>query len=188
MRRNRSVAIDPATSTLPSMAPSVPPTVAERDARLWNAGRERFDADARTGLRLSGECTHEHEMRSTEIARWPALASPWLSVRERTASRLPSLSPDCQPDGRDAAETLRIDGLNDLATLARAPGSEHGVRLQLRALGTDARVQWLLDGRWIAETRGAQSFQQDFTETGEYQLTALADSGAWARARFNVLR
>ena len=71
---------------------------------------------------------------------------------------------------------------------ARAPGSEHGVRLQLRALGTDARVQWLLDGRWIAETRGAQAFQQDFTETGTHQLTALADSGAWTRVRFNVLR
>ncbi|MBP7655764.1 MAG: penicillin-binding protein 1C, partial [Pseudoxanthomonas sp.] len=98
------------------------------------------------------------------------------------------LSPDCQPDGRDAVEELRIEGLNDLATLARAPGSEHGVRLQLRALGTDARVQWLLDGRWIAETRGAQAFQQDFAETGTHQLTALADSGAWTRVRFNVLR
>ena len=167
---------------------NVPPTFAERDARLWSAGRERFEVDARTGLRLSGECARPHDVRSTEIARWPALASPWLPARERAASRLPPLSPDCQPDGRDAVEELRIEGLNDLATLARAPGSEHGVRLQLRALGTDARVQWLLDGRWIAETRGAQAFQQDFTETGTHQLTALADSGAWTRVRFNVLR
>ncbi len=167
---------------------NVPPTFAERDARLWSAGRERFEVDARTGLRLSGECARPHDVRSTEIARWPALASPWLPARERAASRLPRLSPDCQPDGRDAVEELRIEGLNDLATLARAPGSEHGVRLQLRALGTDARVQWLLDGRWIAETRGAQAFQQDFTETGTHQLTALADSGAWTRVRFNVLR
>ena len=167
---------------------NVPPTFAERDARLWSAGRERFEVDARTGLRLSGECARPHDVRSTEIARWPALASPWLPARERAASRLPPLSPDCQPDGRDAVKELRIEGLNDLATLARAPGSEHGVRLQLRALGTDARVQWLLDGRWIAETRGAQAFQQDFAETGTHQLTALADSGAWTRVRFNVLR
>ena len=166
----------------------MPPTFAERDARLWSAGRERFEVDARTGLRLSGECARPHDVRSTEIARWPALASPWLPARERAASRLPPLSPDCQPDGRDAVEELRIEGLNDLATLARAPGSEHGVRLQLRALGTDARVQWLLDGRWIAETRGAQAFQQDFAEAGTHQLTALADSGAWTRVRFNVLR
>lgn len=140
------------------------------------------------GIRGAGECARAHEARPAEIARWPALASPWLPARERDAARLPRLSPDCQPDGRDAGEELRIDGLNDLATLARAPGSPHGVRLQLRALGTDTRVQWLLDGRWMAETHGAQAFQQDFGEPGQHQLTALADSGAWARVRFNVLQ
>jgi len=167
---------------------AIPPTFAERDARLWSAGRERFQVDARSGLRLSADCAAPHAVREAEIARWPALASPWLSAQTRAASRLPPLSPDCQPDGRDAAEELRIEGLNDLATLARAPGSPHGVRLQLRALGTDARVQWLLDGRWIAETRGAQAFAHDFDQPGAHQLTALADSGAWTRARFNVLR
>lgn len=167
---------------------NVPPTFAERDARLWSVGRERFEIDARSGLRLSGECARPHEARSAEIARWPALASPWLPAQTRAASRLPALSPDCQSDGRDAIEELRIEGLNDRAMLARAPGSPHGVRLQLRGLGTDARIQWLLDGRWIAETRGAQAFQRDFDEPGEHQLTALADSGAWTRVRFNVLR
>jgi penicillin-binding protein 1C len=111
-----------------------------------------------------------------------------LPAQTRAASRLPPLSPDCQPDGRDAIEELHIEGLNDRAMLARAPGSPHGVRLQLRGLGTESRIQWLLDGRWIAETRGGQAFQRDFDEPGEHQLTALADSGAWARVRFNVLR
>ncbi|WP_368563697.1 penicillin-binding protein 1C [Pseudoxanthomonas sp. UTMC 1351] len=167
---------------------AVPPTFAERDARLWNAGRERFQMDAKTGLRLSAECTETHETQTAEIARWPALASPWLSQEARRASRLPSLSPDCIADGRDAVEELRIEGLNDQATIARAPGSLHGARLQLRALGTDTRVQWLLDGKWIAETHGARAFTRDFDETGAHTLTALADSGAWTRIRFNVLR
>ncbi|SDR15444.1 penicillin-binding protein 1C [Pseudoxanthomonas sp. CF385] len=167
---------------------NVPPTFAERDARLWSVGRERFDIDARSGLRLSAECARGHEVGSSEIARWPALASPWLPAQTRAASRLPPLSPDCQPDGRDATEELRIEGLSDRATLARAPGSPHGVRLQLRALGTESRIQWLLDGRWIAETQGAQAFQRDFGEPGEHQLTALAGSGAWTRVRFEVLR
>ena len=173
-----------------TLAGNVPPTFAERDARLWSPGRERFDIDARTGLRLSAECARPHERASAEIARWPALASPWLpaQAQARAASRLPPLSPDCRPDGRDAIEELRIEGLNDRATLARAPGSPHGVRLQLRALGTESRVQWLLDGRWIAETRGAQAFQQEFDAAGEHQLTALAESGAWTRARFKVVR
>jgi len=53
---------------------------------------------------------------------------------------------DCIADGREASTELRIEGLNDRATIARAPGSTHGARLQMRALGTDTKVQWLLDG------------------------------------------
>jgi penicillin-binding protein 1C len=78
--------------------------------------------------------------------------------------------------------------LNDRATIARAPGSTHGARLQMRALGADTKVQWLLDGKWIAETHGAQSFQRDFEDPGEHTLTALAESGAWTRIGFRVLR
>src|SRR5690606_16461255 len=39
---------------------AVPPTFAERDARLWNAGIERFEVDAQTGERLSAECSLPH--------------------------------------------------------------------------------------------------------------------------------
>ena len=167
---------------------AVPPTFAERDARLWNPGRERFRRDAKTGLRLSAECAKPHVADEAEIARWPALASPWLPAQVRKESKLPPLSPDCAPDGRDAGEELHIEGINERAMLARAPGSTHGARLAVRALGTQARVQWLLDGRWIAETNGAQAFTRDYEETGGHTLTALADSGAWKQVRFSVLR
>ena len=166
---------------------ATPPTFAERDARLWGAGRESVEVDASSGLRLSAECSKPHATRRIDIARWPALAAPWLPAATRQASRLPALSPDCMADGREASAELRIDGLNDRATLARAPGNAHGARLQLRALGTESRVQWLLDGRWIAETRAGQAFQHDFDEPGEHTLTALADSGAWARVQFRLL-
>lgn len=166
---------------------AVPPTFYERDARLWNAGREKFEVDATTGLRLSAECSRPHQSRPVEIARWPALASPWLSAQTRQASRLPVLSADCVADGRDAAAELRIEGLNDRATIARTPGSVHGARLQLRALGAETSVQWLLDGKWIAQTHAGQSFQHDYDEPGEHVITALADSGAWTSVRFRVL-
>ncbi|HLM53344.1 MAG TPA: penicillin-binding protein 1C [Pseudoxanthomonas sp.] len=166
---------------------AVPPTFAERDARLWSAGRVRFDVDAETGLRLAGECSQPHQRRSTEIARWPALASPWLSAQSRRASSLPPLSPDCAADPRDAAQALRIDGLNDRASLLRAPGSEHGARLRVRALGAEGQVHWLLNGKWIAQTRGAQGFLRDYGAPGEHTLTALADSGAWSQVSFRVL-
>src|SRR3546814_8912940 len=54
----------------------VPTTFAERGARLWSAGRERFDVDVRTGERLSAACSLPQDRRSGEIARWHALASP----------------------------------------------------------------------------------------------------------------
>jgi len=166
----------------------VPPTFAERDARLWSAGRERFEIDARSGLRLSAECIQHHERRTSQLARWPALASPWLSAEMRTAARLPALSPDCAPDGRDATEELRIEGINDNATLARPPNSVMPLRLSLRALGTEARIRWLLDGRLIGESQGASDFVHDFGEAGTHTLTALADSGAWSRVNFRVMR
>jgi penicillin-binding protein 1C len=171
-----------------SLGGAVPPTFAERDARLWNAGRERFDVDARSGLRLSADCTQPHERRGGEIARWPALASPWLSLEARAAARLPALSPDCIADGRDATEELRIEGINDQATLARASNSTGPLRLSVRAIGSESRVRWLLDGRLIGESQGAANLLHDFGEPGSHTLTALADSGAWSHVNFRVLR
>ena len=167
---------------------AMPPTLAERDARLWSAGRERFQVDAGTGLRLSAHCKLPHAARTVEIARWPALLSPWLPAAQRQASRLPSLAADCAPDGRDAAESLRIEGIVDRATLAPPPGSTRGLRLRVRALGTSQPVQWLLDGRPVARSEGAAGFEYDYARAGrgEHVLTALADSGAWAQVRFGV--
>ncbi|MEP6633486.1 MAG: hypothetical protein ABJA62_04685, partial [Luteimonas sp.] len=54
-------------------------------------------------------------------------------------------------------------------------------------LGSESRVQWLLDGRWIGETSGTRAFQHAFDEPGEHSLTALADSGAWMRLKFRIL-
>jgi len=165
----------------------VPPTFAERAARLWSAGRERFEIDVATGERVSPACSFEHRTRPMEIARWPALASPWLSQAERRASRLPPLAGDCMADGRGVLEELRIEGINDQAILAPAPGGRPQVRLSLRALGTASRVQWLLDGRRIGESDGARPFVHDFGEAGDHTLTALAETGAWASLRFRVL-
>ena len=102
---------------------AIPPTFAERDARLWSAGRVRFQVDAGTGRRLSSQCARPHEARETEIARWPALLSPWLPAADRVASRLPPLAADCADDGRGALGELRIEGVQDGARLARPPGS-----------------------------------------------------------------
>lgn len=167
---------------------NVPPTFAERDARRWQPGRQRYQADAHSGRRLSADCSAPHDVEDREVARWPALLSPWLPQAARTASQLPTLAPDCRDDGRQASIALHIDGLNDGASVARAPGAVDGVRLQLRALGSEHDIDWLLDGRWIARTRGAQPFSQRFEQPGRHTLTALASDGAWTQVRFNVVR
>ena len=166
----------------------IPPTFPERDARLWQAGRVRFQVDAKSGQRISAGCEGHEQREDREIARWPALASPWLSVAQRQAQQLPPLAPDCAADGHQSDGVLHIQGLNDKATLARPPGATHGPRLQLRALGSESSIEWLLDGRWIAQTRGSRVFTRDFDEAGEHTLTALAEDGAWTRVRFRVVQ
>ncbi|KFA42138.1 penicillin-binding protein 1C [Xylella fastidiosa subsp. multiplex] len=166
----------------------VPPTFAERDAKLWRSGLERFQVDVRSGLRVRPDCRLPHLIREQQIARWPTLVIPWLDAVERRATHLPRLASDCSEDDRADAGVLYIDGLVEGATLQRPPGSTKPVHLQLRALGSETRIDWLLDGRWIAQTVGGQTFQRDFPEPGTYILTALAEDGAWNRMQFRVLR
>jgi len=166
----------------------VPPTLPERDARLWSPGRERFVVDARTGLRLSPGCRAGDPVREAEVARWPALVTSWLPAETRRASSLPPLAPDCADDGREQASSLRVEGIVERATLAPAPGGHGGLRLQVRALGASTPVQWLLDGRWIARTAPGQAFTHDYASAGPgpHVLSALADNGAWAQVEFRV--
>jgi penicillin-binding protein 1C len=110
-----------------------------------------------------------------------------LSNDTRLAATLPQRADDCAPDGRDATETLRIDGLVDRATLARPSNSTAPLRLSVRALGSEARIRWLLDGRLVGETRGAASFSFDQDAAGAHTLTALAETGAWAAIAFRVM-
>lgn len=166
---------------------AVPPTFAERDARLWQPGRLRFQVDAATGLRVSPGCSAGRTLRDVEIARWPARVSPWLSTAQRKVAQLPVLAPGCADDGRADRGALHIEGLNDLAVLAAAPGAREGVALQLRALGSEETVDWLLDGRWIARTQGARPFMHRYDEPGEHTLTALAADGGWTQVRFRLL-
>ena len=166
----------------------VPPTFAERQARLWNPGIEHFNVDAHSGLRLSADCRQPHASTPRSIARWPALASPWLPQAWRAAATLPALAADCEDDGRNATTALVIEGVNDAATLIRPPGQGGGVKLALRATGASGRVQWLLDGRWIGETEAAQPLAYEFSSPGKHTLTALADSGAWNSLGFTILQ
>ena len=166
----------------------IPPTMAERRARLWSAGLLPLHVDATTGERLSATCMKPHVARDAAIARWPALASPWLSSAERQRSAIPPLAKDCEPDGLDATASLQIEGVADRATVARAPNSPTPVRLSLRALGAAGRVMWMVNGRLQGETMGGRSFVHEFPDAGVQTVTAMAETGAWTQVGFRVLR
>jgi penicillin-binding protein 1C len=166
----------------------IPPTLPERDATVWSAGLVQVRVNARTGRRLSPGCTAA-DAKSVDIARWPALAYPWLSPDLRRRSSVPSLQPGCASDGLDALQSIRIDGVADGAAIARAPNSDQPATLRLRVLGSDrARILWLVNGKLEGQTRAAQPFEHAFAKAGEQTITALAASGAYAQLRIRVLR
>jgi len=165
----------------------IPPTLAEREATRWSAGVVRLNVDAASGHRLGPGCD-DRAARPLAIARWPVAAYPWLPRETRRRASLPPLAAGCADDGLAHLQGLRIDGISDGATLARAPNSDKPARVRLRALGAEGEVLWLVDGLLVGRTQGGQPIEQPFATTGERTLTALAADGAYAQVRIRVLR
>ena len=165
----------------------VPPTFPERDARSWSTGLLHVRIDARSGSRLSPGCVAP-SVREIDIPLWPSLAYPWLSRDQRRRSSLPALAAHCADDGLESNQTLRIDGIADNASIARAPNSDKPAIVRLRALGVSGEVAWLLNGRLQATTQDSQSWEVSFPETGDQAITAMSNGGRWAQVRVRVLR
>ncbi|MGB0133902.1 penicillin-binding protein 1C [Dokdonella sp.] len=165
----------------------IPPTLPERDAKNWSGGVVNVRTDVSSGLRLSQGCSAS-EVGEINIPRWPSLAYPWLSRKQRQRSSLPALAPQCAEDGLETLQSLRIDGIGDGSSVARAPNSDKPALVRLRALGSIGEVAWLVNGRLQTTTTGSESWELSFPETGEQTITAMTDGGRWAQATINVLR
>ncbi|HEU4671031.1 MAG TPA: penicillin-binding protein 1C [Dyella sp.] len=163
---------------------AVPPTFAERGLGAWSAGLLTLRVDGK-GRRLSATCRGPGE-HAVHIARWPALATPWLDADDRVAATLPPLAPGCPPDSLDDVAPIRIAGLADGTRLRRAPNSREPLRVTLRALGASGRVQWLLDGRLQGTTEDAHSILLALGQPGDHTITALGARGAWSSLQVDV--
>ncbi|MCP1374774.1 penicillin-binding protein 1C [Dyella lutea] len=163
---------------------AVPPTFAERGLGAWSAGLLTLRMDG-NGRRLSATCRGQGE-HVERVARWPALASPWLDADDRAASALPPLAPGCPADSLDDAEPIRIAGIADGTRLRRAPNSSEPLRVTLHALGVSGSVQWLLDGRLRGTTQDAHSILLQLGQPGGHTITALSAKGAWSSLRVDV--
>jgi len=165
----------------------IPPTPPDRDAGNWATGNLRVRIDARTGARLSADC-HAAQEREVDIARWPALAYPWLSHGQRQRATIPALEPGCAPDALERYANLRIDGIGNGAAIARSPGSPKPAQLSLKALGASGRVMWLVNGKLEGETSGTRAFVHAFADIGPQTITALTPAGAYSQVDIRVLR
>jgi penicillin-binding protein 1C len=163
----------------------VPPTLAERGVTAWASGLVKLRVDAQ-GRRLSASCRPSSTTIRT-IARWPALATPWLSPDDLSASALPPLAPGCAPDSLDAVGPIRIAGLADQSTLRQPANATRPLRATLTAVGTTQHVAWLLDGRWQADSTGDAPVQIALDTPGTHQVTAVASNGPFARITLTVL-
>ncbi|MGY3232817.1 penicillin-binding protein 1C [Luteibacter sp. HA06] len=164
---------------------TLPPTFAERGVTAWASGRVVLHVDNK-GRRLSGGCDATGA-RTITVARWPALAMPWLSSDDLVASTLPPLAPTCAADSLDAASPIRIAGVADGVTLRKPTNATEPLRVTVNALGTIDDVQWLLDGRLQGASVGAASLQIALPQAGDHQITAVAQNGPFARITLHVL-
>lgn len=163
---------------------SLPPTFAERDMSVWANGLLTLRVNT-AGQRLSAGCNDEHE-QVRQIARWPALATPWLRSEDIAAASLPPLQPGCAADSLDSSNPIRIAGITDGSTLRRPPNSSDALRITLQALGTTAQVQWLLDGRLQTSSEGSAPVSIYLPNAGKHQITALSRQGPFARLTVDV--
>jgi penicillin-binding protein 1C len=163
---------------------ALPPTFAERDLGAWASGLLSLRVNDH-GERLSATCHARHE-HTIQLARWPALATPWLSVDDRASAALPPLAPGCPADSLDVATPIRIAGLGNGTTLRRAPNSDKPLRITLRALGAQGSVQWLLDGRLQGTSEDAATLSLTLPQGGHHTITALARSGAFSSLQLDV--
>ena len=165
---------------------ALPPTFPDRGSDAWSAPRLLVRVDAE-GRRLSAGCYRRDEHAVT-IARWPALATPWLDVDDREHERLPALAPGCMPDALRDSGTIRITGLNDDTLLRPAPNSDKPLRVTLHAVGALTEVQWLVDGRLFASANESAAVTLDLGQPGPHRLTAVTRDGAWDSVGFSVLK
>jgi penicillin-binding protein 1C len=103
----------------------------------------------------------------------------------RKKSLPPTWSAECR-SGDHPGDTIAITGLSDGAVLRHPPGKEvPKARLEIR--GSDAEVNWMVNGRLIARQNAALPRTLDFPEAGRYEITAFDNHGRYGRITVSVL-
>jgi penicillin-binding protein 1C len=162
---------------------SVPPTLA---ANVSTApSMQSWLVERGSGRRLSDGCRDGREVELVRSVQWPPLAQPWLSAGERRAQALPPLAAGCG-DPAAPRSGLQILGVIDRSVVRRVPNRPEPPTVALRALGAEAPVRWLLNGRLVGESRGEAALELRLDRPGPQQLLALDRNGRYGRVEFEV--
>jgi penicillin-binding protein 1C len=186
LRRLRDTEAEHCHRRLPAwiLDQTVPPSMAPRgeDAppRI-----ETLRIDPDQGRRLSAGCRAQSRTDMQRIARWPALALPWLDASTLRRSLPPPLAADCIEDP-SPHQALVILGVDAGSRLRSPPGSRRPVQISVRASGAAGGVRWLLNGRLVGESEGAEPITLILEQAGEQILTALDAAQRFGQLRFEV--
>ena len=160
---------------------AAPPTFPDR----FRSGSPTYSyfVDRITHQRVAPECARRPTER-IEAARWPAVLEPWLDPGLRRKSLPPKWSADCA-SAHHTDDAISITGLNDGAVIRRPPGKEAPkARLEIR--GSDAEVNWMVNGRIVARQNAAIPQILDFPEAGRYDITAFDNYGHYGQISISV--
>ena len=146
------------------------------------ARRRRFRTAAFSQLRLA--TCRENSRHRALAERGLSVAADFRAARDCDSAIGGRLR--CRQPGCDGSAANRRAGAGQRA----CPRAEQhrAPQVRLRALGTNARVRWLVNGELVGESQGGAGFVHAFGSVGDQRITALADTGAWAELRLRVLR
>ena len=136
------------------------------------------------GLRVAKDCANAQAQR---IALWPAALEPWLPLSEQRRTRLAAIDPSCPPPVALHSEPIQIVGVSQGDRLQRAGAQQSKLSLRFSSLGGSAKQWWYLNGRPLLSTLNSESFEQEFSQAGVYQLSVLDEAGQTGSVEFSLV-
>ncbi|GAA4339660.1 hypothetical protein GCM10023144_38170 [Pigmentiphaga soli] len=160
---------------------AAPPTLPDRD--VPGGQTETVWIDPASGRRTAPGCPVPG--RATQTARWPLVLQPWVEAGLLRGAQLPPWHPACAPALRNGPAAVRLEGLETGAVLRPVPGRAR-IDVQLRALGAEGALWWMLDGRPVRRAQAGRAIDVSFTENGLHTVTAMDEAGRYDSVRVTV--
>ncbi len=164
---------------------TAPPTLPDR-IRTGAPQRATVWVDPASGHRVAPDCAPPGAL-AREFARWPAALEPWLDADLRARALPPPWDARCASRAAPARAGVRIQGLEDGATIRRASGAQAAPRVTLAAIGPETSTYWLVNGQLARRVPAGSSLDYTFAASGRYEITVVDERGQWDRIRVSVI-